>query len=498
MSIIQQLEDLKEWAQNPERYERRLAFRGNLPSTEAGTIPIEWDELSDREQEYYRTGPWSTREDYSKGQLVQPRQGFYKKGFVKQKLMSETQIKKIQKTLPEGVHLRWDEDLRLPNKGSWNLNASIYKDKKPVWRKAITNPTEQQIKDFSKLYEKQYDTFYPDSLTRAEFEKIRLKKKYLDLTDDAFAQVLNDKGHKTIYGKTFNKGTVRKYQTILGIGDDVGVWEKIPIEDIKKTIKDAAGGKVWLKEFKGDESELRKIARKIRRQDKLAQISGTFYGPPSKEGQLWKNLFYSSQAGDRIEIKGTFNGKSLSNPENWPRDKFGNIDWTKKDKKGVHAYKKVKFVDTQVPGKRGPGGFLREVEFTWGDNVVGGERLKTQMDEAFGKGFFERSTKAYDIQKQDATKKIMYKGRLRNASQVLAENMIIQEYKLKHDGKIPSKEYIGKKMKRFAFQEVHHPDGIGKNPYKTETALRTANRKLGVLEGQFRRRIIDKKTYLKS
>ena len=79
MSIIQQLEDLKEWSQDSTRYERRLAFRGNLPSTEAGTIPIEWDELSDREREYYRTGPWSTREDYRKGQLVQPgpgRQGF--------------------------------------------------------------------------------------------------------------------------------------------------------------------------------------------------------------------------------------------------------------------------------------------------------------------------------------------------------------------------------------------------------------------------------------
>ena len=85
MSIIQQLEDLKEWAQNPERYERRLAFRSNLPSTEAGTIPPEFDELSDREVEYYKTGPWSTREDYRKGQLVQPRQGFYRKGFVKQK-----------------------------------------------------------------------------------------------------------------------------------------------------------------------------------------------------------------------------------------------------------------------------------------------------------------------------------------------------------------------------------------------------------------------------
>ena len=46
---------------------------------EAGTIPPEFDELSEREREYYRTGPWSTREDYRKGQLVQPgpgRQGY--------------------------------------------------------------------------------------------------------------------------------------------------------------------------------------------------------------------------------------------------------------------------------------------------------------------------------------------------------------------------------------------------------------------------------------
>jgi hypothetical protein len=84
MSIIQQLEDLKEWSQDSTRYERRLAFRGNTqsyvaPRDPGGTIPIEWDELSDREREYYRTGPWSTREDYRKGQLVQPgpgRQGY--------------------------------------------------------------------------------------------------------------------------------------------------------------------------------------------------------------------------------------------------------------------------------------------------------------------------------------------------------------------------------------------------------------------------------------
>ena len=54
MSIIQQLEDLKEWSQDSTRYERRLAFPWwntcNLMGIqEGGTIPIEWDELSDRE-----------------------------------------------------------------------------------------------------------------------------------------------------------------------------------------------------------------------------------------------------------------------------------------------------------------------------------------------------------------------------------------------------------------------------------------------------------------
>ena len=71
MSIIKQLEDLKEWSKDSTRYERRLAFRSSQYApgsmgTEAGTIPIEWDELSDREREYYRTGPWSTREGFSR------------------------------------------------------------------------------------------------------------------------------------------------------------------------------------------------------------------------------------------------------------------------------------------------------------------------------------------------------------------------------------------------------------------------------------------------
>jgi len=97
-TIIQQLEDLKEWAQNPERYERRLAFRSNLPSTEAGTIPPEFDELSDREVEYYKTGPWSTREDYRKGQLVQPGRMEFRKGkkVIPPRTVAPHEVKKLK------------------------------------------------------------------------------------------------------------------------------------------------------------------------------------------------------------------------------------------------------------------------------------------------------------------------------------------------------------------------------------------------------------------
>ena len=133
MSIIQQLEDLKEWSKDSRRYERRLAFRGNM-GTEAGTIPIEWDELSDREVEYYRTGPWSTREEYRKGQLVQPgpgRQGYQgkKTKFIRSAL-DENELKILQ---------TYGEQLEIPNaKNFTELDFKIYLDKKHKGKSKFT------------------------------------------------------------------------------------------------------------------------------------------------------------------------------------------------------------------------------------------------------------------------------------------------------------------------------------------------------------------------
>ena len=54
-NIIQQLEDLKEWGHDPTRYEQRLAFRSTFPYGEYGeVIDVDFDELSTREDEYYR------------------------------------------------------------------------------------------------------------------------------------------------------------------------------------------------------------------------------------------------------------------------------------------------------------------------------------------------------------------------------------------------------------------------------------------------------------
>ena len=111
-NIIQQLEDLKEWGHDPTRYEQRLAFRSTFPYGEYGeVIDVDFDELSTREDEYYRKGPWKTsREDYQKGQLVQPgpgRPGYKGEALIEQPFaatkinLSEYEKKLIKDEFPE-------------------------------------------------------------------------------------------------------------------------------------------------------------------------------------------------------------------------------------------------------------------------------------------------------------------------------------------------------------------------------------------------------------
>jgi len=167
-NIIQQLEDLKEWAQDPTRYARRLAFRSTLPYGEV--IDEDFDELSIREDEYYRKGPWKTsREDYQKGQLVEPRQGFYKKGFVKSNRLTKEEIDQRykEKKLRENPKYKAEADQRwkakkLKENPDWNLyqESSIYRKRIEAKKKGLvydikTGETRKaQPTGFQKTYHK--------------------------------------------------------------------------------------------------------------------------------------------------------------------------------------------------------------------------------------------------------------------------------------------------------------------------------------------------------
>jgi hypothetical protein len=58
------------------------------------------------------------------------------------------------------------------------------------------------------------------------------------------------------------------------------------------------------------------------------------------------------------------------------------------------------------------------------------------------------------------------------------------------------KKYLKSKSKRFSLTEVHHPSGIGADPYTSESSFRYANRELGRLEQSFERGTISRGQYI--
>ena len=343
MSIIQQLEDLKEWSKDSTRYERRLAFRGHSAlSPEAGTIPIEWDELSDPEREYYRTGPWSTREDYSKGQLVQPGPG--RQGYSGKKLMSKRKAKVIRETLPQGISLSFDEA-----GNRWRLRAEIQKGKEK-WSDVLSNPNSKQIKQFVKNYEAEYKRRYPNTLSDADFEKLRLSKQYKNLTANQFADALNKLGYNSIRGKEFSKKIVDNRQAKLNLVGEVG--EKItPLNKTQQNILINAfpeyAGK-W--NFKADKyglnfSEVGSDVWSLLRH--TADDTKRWPTGATAKSRLWHNAYRSAlKGGDsgRFRILHPIDGEIMS------RDEILKYNWTK-------GSSNVEFLDTLTDKKFNYDGF---------------------------------------------------------------------------------------------------------------------------------------------
>ena len=407
MSIIQQLEDLKEWSQDSTRYERRLAFRNRLSSLDppiGGTIPPEWDELSDREQEYYRKGPWSTRPEYQKGQLVQPGPG--RQGYSGQKFVMHQGVKYLVITKKGHPHegkivyqgssrkkdsteylkdkdalikRRKKHDTRtdvgrftakeakefrskIPKSEVGNIylikdRGGIYRIQSGIWgggehakAKGLT-ATEDNIIKAQDFIMDAYKKRFPKALLDSEFANLRLNDENINLSNEEFAKKI--KNRTTQQGKKWTYQSVSQTNIRVGIADEVNPTriKKYSIKQIKDIIRDSSGGQKFINANMKNEEVLRREAKRLLDNIRSAKNLAGFPVSDNNPSKLWRNLYESSKKGDRIKVRGTFNGKNLANRANWPKTKDGSIDWRARGTDDVPFYQKIKFQDTQAPNK---------------------------------------------------------------------------------------------------------------------------------------------------
>ena len=243
---------------------------------------------------------------------------------------------------------------------------------------------------------------------------------------------------------------------------------KYTLDEQIKEVENFQNGEQWLKRNRS-ESEIRKYANAIRSmQSEKSRLGGFPFGDNS-EKKLWSNLYRASYRGDRIEIVGDFADGNL------PINKEGKVDWKMVDKNNVPAWKRVQFVDLEAPKNK---------TFTWGGDFKKGDFAK-QIDDTFGEGFFKKSTVAYDTQAKTGSKRdFTVEGGGKTIKNNVKVKLLTAEA-LAENPKATKTEidkYIKDKSPRFNITEVHHPDGVGVNPYKTEPTFRYANRAVGKVE----------------
>ena len=244
---------------------------------------------------------------------------------------------------------------------------------------------------------------------------------------------------------------------------------KYPMSEVIETIRNFQNGEAWLRANPDEEAvnadgknKYRAFANAIRTMEKeQTKIGGFPYGNNS-EKKLWAGLYRSSYRGDRIKIVGEFADGNI------PINKKGKVDWKMTNKAGVPAWKRVRFVDTALPG---------QPVFTWNN-------FKGQVDDVFGEGAFNKITEPYDTQVKTGSKRLSSGETIKNNTKVnllRAELFAAEPGRFKADV-IPTEaeynKYVNSRAKRFNITEVHHPDGIGNNPWKMEPVFRYANREI--------------------
>ena len=292
-----------------------------------------------------------------------------------------------------------------------------------------------------------------DKASKQFFDQINIKK-YLKSSDINKINLLTTGGKgvslKSIGAKTFGN-------------------LKFSMADNIETIKNFQNGEAWLranpdpnKVGPDGKNVYRKFANAIRGMEKESAKIGGFPFGNNSEKKLWAGLYRSSYRGDRIKIIGEFADGNL------PINKQGKVDWKMTNKAGVPAWKRVRFVDTALQG---------QPEFTWNN-------FKGQVDNVFGEGAFNRFTEPYDTQIKTGSKRLSTGETIKNNTKInllRAELFAAEPGKFKADI-VPTEaeynNYVKTKARGFNITEVHHPDGIGNNPWKMEPVFRYANREL--------------------
>ena len=325
MSIIQQLEDLKEWSKDSTRYERRLAFRENWrPSPEAGVIPVEFDEFSEREREYYRTGPWSTREDYRKGQLVQPGPG--RQGYGGDDELGRGLTEFVD---PKNDKIYYRFETKFPD-------GSYYR------KRLEKNP--ENLKIMKKIQKKQHKL-----LQKAYGGKILYPTELIEFVNnnpDLTHQQVADHFKKRVgpYGNKVNRGNViRNLERYDELESFRGQGGGRTADELYEASSRLNAGKHYIAEYEktGDLSRFRHQVKNalsnMNQQEKKMFKIGKFNAGTLPDEVLFNDLYRSSTAKDA-------RWKLVGEP---PRDKSGKIKWTRE------TARNAKFIDTQNP-KREP------------------------------------------------------------------------------------------------------------------------------------------------
>jgi len=421
------------------------------------------------------------RNMYAQGQLVQPnndgsRPGYQgdnkytsSKGTPGVKLDAK-QIKNVQDDL-----VNFD-GLSLTKKGnSYYIRFRLQKGKNKISKQVTATP--ENIALVKKEQKQFMKTNYPNVLSSANFENLRMQETNINLSAKDFAEVLNNKNKTTINGLPWTKDTVQKLQGDLKLNSYVqpeGASGKLrPINDAKKIVRGFNPEELkrlnQIPDINLRNAAIRNKASSITGRTNYIKKTGTLQGiTKNNQGSLWKNFYESSKKNNRIVLGGTFNGKDLSFRKNWPKKTDGTIDWFIKDKKtNKPAWKMLEFTDTQTP--------KGQTTFTY-------EGLQNQVDDAFGKGYFARSTNVYSKSRELYGKNIMFEGKMQPVGRVIAKQKTINDFKKNNNGKMPTEEYINKRITTSTPTQVHHTKGIGSDPYSVQLVSRDANQKLNAAE----------------